>query len=215
MVLTEKAKAELAAELQSAIVRQRIAEENKNIELVVRQKEISLQAYEISRKEYELESKIIKPSEAESYRIQVVAQGQAAAALRKSEGDAEGQRMTGVAKADALEATGQAEAAAMMLKGAAWKEYSEGAYMESLIYKVPEIVAKIAIPLSEAQSLTFVASGNGDVGTSRFTNEISSMIGQLPDMIEKLTGLNLAASLNTACNRPNHAAPQSKKAISK
>ena len=37
-----------------------------------------------------------------------------------------------------------------------------------------------------------MASGEGDIGASRLTSEVLDIINKLPDVVEKLTGVNIA-----------------------
>jgi len=61
----------LAYELQAAKIRQQIRNEEIQIEVVERKKEIQVQEQEVLRKERELNSTVRLPAEAESYRVQV------------------------------------------------------------------------------------------------------------------------------------------------
>merc|ERR1719391_1246602 len=74
-VNTAKADAELAYELQAAKEKQQIRNEEIQIEIVERRKQISIEEQEILRKEKELTSTVRLPAEAESYRVETLAQG--------------------------------------------------------------------------------------------------------------------------------------------
>merc|ERR1719295_1926306 len=74
-VNTAKADAELAYELQAAKEKQAIRNEEIQIEIVERRKQIAIEEQEILRKEKELTSTIRLPAEAESYRVETLAQG--------------------------------------------------------------------------------------------------------------------------------------------
>jgi len=71
----QKAEAQLAYELQAAKIRQRIRNEEIQIEVVERRKQIEVEQQEVQRKERELSSTVRLPAEAESYRVQVNAEG--------------------------------------------------------------------------------------------------------------------------------------------
>ena len=64
----QKAEAELAYELQAAIVKQKLREEEMQIKLVERQQQILIQEQEILRKEKELEATVRRPAEAEKFK---------------------------------------------------------------------------------------------------------------------------------------------------
>jgi flotillin len=73
--ILQKAEAQLAYELQAAKVRQRIRNEEIQIEVVERRKMIEVEQQEVQRKERELSSTVRLPAEAESYRVQITAEG--------------------------------------------------------------------------------------------------------------------------------------------
>lgn len=74
-MIFQKAEAQLAYELQAAKIRQRIRNEEIQIEVVERRKQIEVEQQEVQRKERELSSTVRLPAEAESYRVQMIAEG--------------------------------------------------------------------------------------------------------------------------------------------
>ena len=58
----------MAYELQVAIVKQKLREEEMQIKLVERQQQILIQEQEIMRKEKELEATVRRPAEAEKFK---------------------------------------------------------------------------------------------------------------------------------------------------
>lgn len=74
-VNTVKAEAQLAYELQAAKIRQKIRNEEIQIEVVERKKQIEIEAQEVERRERELNATVRLPAEAESYRVQAIAEG--------------------------------------------------------------------------------------------------------------------------------------------
>ena len=66
----------MAHELQIAKIQQRISAEEVQIDVAIRRKEIEIEDKEITRKEKELVSTVKLPVEAESYRVQTIAEGQ-------------------------------------------------------------------------------------------------------------------------------------------
>lgn len=71
----QKAEAQLAYELQAAKIRQKIRNEEIQIDVVERRKQIEVEEQEIIRKELELKATVRFPAEAESYRVQTIAEG--------------------------------------------------------------------------------------------------------------------------------------------
>merc|ERR1719266_2135308 len=74
-VNTAKAEAQLAYELQAAKIQQRIRQEELQIQVVERRKQIEIEEQEIKRKEKELMATVKLPAEAESFKVQTVAEG--------------------------------------------------------------------------------------------------------------------------------------------
>ena len=75
MFESQKAEAQLAYELQAAKIKQKIRNEEIQIEIVERRKQIEVEVQEVRRKEHELQSTVRLPAEAESYKIGKVAEG--------------------------------------------------------------------------------------------------------------------------------------------
>ncbi|EFX84252.1 hypothetical protein DAPPUDRAFT_239186 [Daphnia pulex] len=71
-----KAEAQLAYELQAAKTRQKIRTEEMQITVVERRKQIEIEEQEIMRREKELIATVRLPAEAESFKVELVAQGQ-------------------------------------------------------------------------------------------------------------------------------------------
>lgn len=65
----------MAYELQAAKIRQRIRNEEIQIDVVERKKQIEVEAQEVMRKERELNATVRLPAEAESYKVQMLAEG--------------------------------------------------------------------------------------------------------------------------------------------
>lgn len=72
----QTAEAQLAYELQSAREQQKIRQEEIEIEVVQRKKQIDVEEKEVIRKEKELIATVKRPAEAEAYRIQQIAEGE-------------------------------------------------------------------------------------------------------------------------------------------
>lgn len=66
----------MAYELQGARERQRIRQEEIEIEVVERRKLIDVEEKEIMRKEKELISTVKRPAEAQAYKVEQLAEGQ-------------------------------------------------------------------------------------------------------------------------------------------
>ena len=106
-----------------------------------------------------------------------------------AEAEAYEKQQLGEAEAAAIKAKGNAEAAVIREKQQAYPNYAEERMVTIITEKLPAIADAVAAPLKNAGKMTFVSS-DGSAG-SRLTNDISSIMGQLPDTVEALTGVNL------------------------
>merc|ERR1719422_395258 len=122
-VNTAKAEAQLAYELQAAKIQQKIRNEEIQIQVVERRKQIEIEEQEIMRKEKELMSTVKLPAEAEAYKVQTIAEGKRTQTVEVARAEAERVRLTGAAEARAIEAVGRAEAESMRMKASAYKQY--------------------------------------------------------------------------------------------
>nr|CAD7424688.1 unnamed protein product [Timema monikensis] len=190
-VQTKKAEAEFAYELQAAKTKQRIKEEQMQILVVERTQEILVQDQEIQRKERELEATVRRPAEAEKFRLEKLAEANGNRVILEAEAEAESLRVRGEAEAFAIEAKARAEAEQMIKKAEAWKEYKDAAMIDMLLDTLPKIAAEVAAPLSQAKKITMVSSGQGEVGASKLTGEVLSIMIKVPEVVKSLTGVDL------------------------
>uniref|UniRef100_A0A3P9NPR5 Flotillin n=1 Tax=Poecilia reticulata TaxID=8081 RepID=A0A3P9NPR5_POERE len=173
--------------------KQRIEEEKMQVQVVERTQQIMLQEQEITRREKELEAKVKKPAEAERYRLEKLAEAQRYdGMIMEAEAEAESIRVKGEAEAFAVEAKGRAEAEQMAKKAEAFREYKDGAMVDMLLEKLPLMAEEISRPLCEANKVTMVSSGGGDVGAAKLSGEVLEIMTRLPEAVEKLTGVNIS-----------------------
>ena len=204
-----KAAAELAYQLQESKTRQDIREEEIQIEVIERQKQIEVQQQEVLRREQELDATVRRPAEAERFQsetiakaqrfqLETIAEGNRVRVVAEAEADAQSIRLRGEAEADAIKAKGLAEAEAMRLKADAWKEYGQAALIEQLFDVLPEVASAVAQPLAKTEKIIMISGANGDssgVGASRITGDVTNVIAQIPAVVEALTGVDLLATL--------------------
>jgi flotillin len=186
----KKAAADLAYDLQKYKTEQAVKEEEVAVKVVEKTKEIELAEREVQRRELELNASIERPADAEKYKLETVAQGQATAVKLNGSAEAEANKARGVAQADIIRAQGLSEAEAMSKKADAWQEYNQAAIAQMLIEKLPEIARAISEPLTKTEKIVIINSGgNGGGGASKITGDITQIIAQLPPVVESLTGL--------------------------
>lgn len=74
-------------------------------------------------------------------------------------------------------------------KAAAWTRYNEAAVAEMLIRVLPKLAEKVTAPLGRIEKIVVINSG-GDASArvSRVTADVAAILGQLPAVVESLTG---------------------------
>ena len=226
----KKAEADLAYDLQKFKTGQLVKAEEIQVSIIEKQKQIELQQQEILRKQRELEAMVQKPADAERYRVETLANakkfqleteaagaasatkatGFAGADVTKATGvaEAEANKARGLAEAAVIEAQGKATAEAMRVKAESFKQYNEAAVIEMIVRVLPEVAGKISEPLSKTEKMVIINSGNGPGGgASKLTGDVTTIISQLPPVIESLTGIKFEKLLEQV--------PALKKAMSK
>merc|ERR1719234_2413850 len=188
-VNTAKAEAQLAYELQAAKIQQRIRNEEIQIQVVERRKQIEIEEQEIRRKEKELMSTVKLPAEAESYKVQTIAEGMRTKTIETAKAEGEKIRLIGGAEAKAVEAVGRAEAERMRMKASAYKQYGDAAVMSLVLEALPSIAAEVAAPLAKTDEIVLIGGGNNT------TNEINKLVGTLPPAIQALTGVDITGAI--------------------
>jgi flotillin len=206
-VQEQRAIAEKAYEIQANVQQQRIVAEQVRVEQVRKEGEIAVQEAEIARREKELIASVQKAAEAEKRRIETLADAerqrqvlhaQAVAEQTRLEGEAQANiaRLQGQAEADVILAKGQSEAEAMQIKAAAFQEYNQAAILDKLLSEMPEMVRAIAEPLNRVDSITVVSTGGdgqggGTTGVNRLAGDMTSLVAQVPALLEALTGIKM------------------------
>ncbi|MGH2545087.1 MAG: flotillin family protein [Ardenticatenaceae bacterium] len=201
-----RAEAEQAYNIQTAIEQQKVRAEEVQVEVVEREKSIEVQRQEALRREQELEATVRKPAEAERYRLETIANGaryqreaeaQAEATAIKVRGEAEAQasQVRGLADAQVIQAKGEAEAAAMREKAASWATYNQAAILDRLLSELPAIANAVSQPLAKTDKIVVIGGGDAGTGINRITQDITSIIAQMPAAVEALTGIDVIGSI--------------------
>merc|ERR1719492_672060 len=188
-VNTAKAEAQLAYELQAAKIQQKIRNEEIQIQVVERRKQIEIEEQEIKRKEKELTATVKLPAEAEAFKVQTVAEGNRTRVVETAKAEGEKIKLIGGAEARAVEAVGKAEAESMRLKASAYKQYGDAAVMSLVLEALPAIAAEVAAPLAKTEEIVLIGGNNNT------TNEINKLVGTLPPAIQALTGVDITGAL--------------------
>lgn len=136
---TAKAESQLAYELQAAKIRQKIRNEEIQIDIVERRKQIEIESQEVERKERELKATVRLPADAENFRTQMIAEGKRTQTVEVARAEAERIRKIGAAEAQAIEVVGKAEAERMRMKAAVYKQYGDAAIMNIVLEALPKV----------------------------------------------------------------------------
>ncbi len=208
-----RADADLAYDLQKYKTSQAVKEEEIRIQVIEKEMAAEVQDKEIARREKELNASVRKPAEAERFRVETIAQaeqfrfeaeargraeaekarGFAQADVTARTGEAEGsaRKAKGFAEAEVVLAQGQAEAKAMAQKADSWAKYNEAAILQMFMEVLPKVAESVAAPLSQIDKMVVINAGGDGGGISKITGDIANTIGQIPPVIESLTGLDL------------------------
>jgi flotillin len=204
-VKVQQAQADKAYEIQTNIEQQRVVAEQVKIEQVQKQGEVAVQEAEIQRREKELIATVLKAAEVERKRIETLAEaerqrqvlqatGEAEAARLEGQAQAEVTKVRGLAEAEIIQAKGQAEANAMTVKASAYQAYNQAAILDKLLTGLPEVIQALAEPLAKVDKITVISTGDGasqGAGLNRVTADMTTMLAQVPALVESLTGVNV------------------------
>jgi len=194
-VQTQKAISDLARSLQDAKTKQQVKNEEMKIKIIERTRQIELQEQEILRRERELQATVMKPAEAEKYKMEKLAEAEKEKKVLEAEAEAESVRVRGEAKAFAIQEKAKAEAEQMRKKAEAWKMYQDAAMVDMVLNCLPKVAAEVAAPLTKTKKVTMVSSGGGEVGAAKLTGEILDVVNRLPNLVESMTGVKLSQAL--------------------
>jgi flotillin len=191
----KRAEADLAYDLARNRVAKQVRSTEIEVEIAAEEKTIELAEQQVTRKEKSLEAEVGKTAEAERHRIEQLAEAERRRRIVEAEGVAAEIQSQGQAQAEATRAVGEAEAHAMTRKAAAWADYNQAAVAEMFIKILPELAEKVAAPLARTEKIVVINTG-GDghgaaAGASRVTGDVAAVLGQLPAIIESLTGVSL------------------------
>ena len=79
----------------------------------------------------------------------------------------------------------------MRKKAESFKEYNQAAIIELIVRALPEIAGQISAPLAKTEKMVIIISGgNGPGGgASKLTGDVTTILSQLPPVLESLTGI--------------------------
>jgi flotillin len=191
-VRSQQAQTDKAYEIVTNIQQQKVVEEEVNVELVRKQREAEVQQAEIKRREAELIATILRPAEIEKQKIEALAGAEQNRLRLEAEGRGAAIRATGEAEADIIRQKGEAEADAMRKRADAYALYSQAAVLDKVLTSLPELAKNLSESVKAIDNLTIVSTGSDGTGASRITNDVATMVAQVPALVEALSGINIA-----------------------
>ena len=192
-----KAKADQAYNLESARAQQHVVEQEMEVKVVERQKQIELEEKEITRREKQYDSEVKKKADADRYAREQEALAQKAREVAEAEALAEAEanktRLTGQAQAEAILARGAAEAEAKQKIADAFKEYGEAAVLSMVMEMLPQLMKEAAQPLGNIDKISVVDTGAGgeNSGANRITNYATNLLAGTQETLKETTGLDV------------------------
>ncbi|KGR78897.1 flotillin family protein [Ureibacillus manganicus] len=209
-----KARADQAYELETARAKQEVTEQEMQVQIIERQKQIELEEKEILRREKQYDSEVKKKADADRYAIEQNAAAQKMKELAQADAEkyriearakaeAEKIRLDGLAKADAERAQGETEAEIIRLKGLAeaeakrkiaeaFEQYGQAAVLDMLVRMLPQYAKEVASPLANIDKITVVDTGNGEGGgANRVTSYATNLMSTLQETLKASSGIDV------------------------
>ena len=209
-----KARADQAYELESAKAKQEVTEQEMQVKIIERQKQIELEEKEILRREKQYDSEVKKKADADRYAIEQNAEAQKRKELANADAEkyriealakaeAEKVRLDGIAKADSERAQGETEAEIIRLKGLAeaeakqkiaeaFEQYGQAAILDMIVRMMPEYAKQVAGALSNIDKITVVDTGGGtNGGANKVTSYATDLMASLQESLKESSGIDV------------------------
>ena len=187
----KKAQADFSYELERYRLSQQIKKEEAKMKAIEKEEAIKIEELEISRREKELESSVVKPADARKYQIKSEAEAEEFRIQAEAKGKAEALRLEGDAEAEIIKRKGLAEAESMLKKAQAWEKYNQAAVLEMYLKTLPDLARAISEPLSKVDKIVVISGGDKSLGTTKITAQVAEILAQMPDVVKSLTGVDL------------------------
>ncbi len=209
-----KARADQAYELESARAKQEVTEQEMQVKIIERQKQIELEEKEILRREKQYDSEVKKKADADRYAIEQRAIAEKSKQLAEADAEkyrvetqaqaqAERIRLDGLAKADSERAQGTAEAEIIRLRGLAeaeakekiaeaFEQFGQAAVLDMIVKMLPEYAKQVASPLSNIDKITVVDTGGGvNGGAGKVTAYATDLMSSLQETLKESSGIDV------------------------
>lgn len=222
-----KAKADQAYDLESARAKQDVTEQEMQVKIIERQKQIELEEKEILRRERQYDSEVKKKADADRYSVEQAATAEKAKQIAEADAnkyrieaiaraEAERVRIDGVAKADAQKAQGETEAEIIRLKGLAeaeakqkvaeaFEQFGQAAIMDMVLKMLPEYAKQVASPLSNIDKITIVDTGGSGAnsGANKITGYATDLMAGLQETLKASSGIDVKELIENFSGKSN------------
>jgi flotillin len=222
-----KARADQAYDLESARSKQEVMEQEMQIKIIERQKQIELEEKEILRRERQYDSEVKKKADADRYSVEQAAAADKSKQMAEAEAnkyrieamakaDAERIRLDGLAKAESERAQGQTEAEIIRLKGLAeaeakekiaeaFEQFGQAAILDMIIKMLPEYAKQVASPLSNIEKITVVDTGGSGTngGANKITGYATNLMAGLQESLKATSGIDVKELIETYAGKSN------------
>jgi flotillin len=222
-----KARADQAYHLEEAKAKQEVTEQQMQIKIIERQKQIELEEKEILRRERQYDSEVKKKADADRYAVEQAAAAEKAKQMAEADAqkyrieamakaEAEKIRIDGLAKAEAEKAKGEAEADVIRLKGLAeaeakqkiaeaFEQYGKAAILDMILKMLPEYAKQVASPLANIDKITIVDTGSSDAngGANKVTSYATNLMATLQESLKASSGIDVKELLENISGKGN------------
>jgi flotillin len=220
-----KARADQAYDLESARAKQQVTEQEMQIKIIERQKQIELEEKEILRREKQYDSEVKKKADADRYAVEQSAAAEKAKQMAEADAnkyriealakaEAERIRIDGLAKAEAQKAQGTTEAEIIRLKGIAeaeakqkvaeaFERFGQAAILDMILKMLPEYAKQVATPLANIDQITVVdtSSSDGNGGANKITGYATNLMSSLQESLKASSGIDVKQLLENLSGR--------------
>lgn len=222
-----KARADQAYDLETARAKQEVTEQEMQVRIIERQKQIELEEKEILRRERQYDSEVKKKADADRYSVEQSAAAEKAKAIAAAEAEqyrieamakaeAERVRVDGIAKADAEKAQGTAESEVIRLKGLAeaeakrkiaeaFDEFGQAAILDMVLKMLPQYAKEVSAPLSNIDKITVIDSGSDSAngGANKVTAYATNLMSTMQESLKETSGIDVKELLENLSGKGN------------
>jgi flotillin len=222
-----KARADQAYDLENARAQQEVTEQEMQVKIIERQKQIELEEKEILRRERQYDSEVKKKADADRYSVEQSAAADKARQIAEADAnkyrieamaraEAERIRMDGLAKAEAERAQGETEAEIIRLKGIAeaeakekiaeaFEQFGQAAILDMIVKMLPEYAKQVAAPLGNIDKITVVDTGSSDAngGANKVTGYATNLMSTLQESLKASSGIDVKELIENFSGKAN------------